>query len=63
MCFDTYHTYIHTCTNSKHAVRGDCIYNILTMMLEKNLTTILKNDKSEIVEGVCDKERREKMPP
>ena len=34
----------------------------LNMMLEKNQIQTLKINKSGIVEGVCDTERREKMP-
>ena len=32
------------------------------MMLEKNQIATLKNNKSEIIEEVCDTERREKIP-
>ena len=32
------------------------------MMLEKKQIVTLKNNKIEIVEGVCDTETREKMP-
>ena len=34
------------------------------MMLEKNQIVTLKNDKSEIVEEICDTDKkREKIPP
>ena len=62
MCLDTHHTYMDTCTYLQHAIRVDHVYNILTMMLKKNQIETLENSKSEMVEGVCDTERREKMP-
>ena len=61
ICLDTHHIYIHTCTYLQCAIRVDHIEDILTMMLEKNQIVTLKNNKSEIVGGVCDTERREKM--
>ena len=63
MCLDTQHTYIHTHIYLQHTIRVDHIYSVLTMILEKKQIAALKDDKSEIVEGVCDTERREKMTP
>ena len=62
MCLDTHHTYMDTCTYLQQAIRVDHIYIILTMMLEKNQIATLTINKSEIVEGVCDTERRDKPP-
>ena len=53
-----------TCTYLHHTIRVDHIYIILTKYdVGEDQIATLKNIKSEIVEGVCDIERREKMPP
>ena len=61
MCLDTHHTYMDTCTYLQQAIRVDHIYIILTMMLEKNQIATQENNKNEIVDGLCDTERRKKM--
>ena len=57
-------TYIHVPTyNIQNATGVDHIYIISIMVLKKNQITTLKNNQSEIVEGVCDTEIIKKMPP
>ena len=65
MCLNTHHTHMHIIyTYLHHAIRVDHIYIVLTKydVGEDQIATPI-NNKSEIVEGVCDTERREKMPP